>query len=78
MERTKTPGFQYAISLIEASLDPLVVINTEGKITDLNEATVNVVGLTRKELIGTDFFAYFTDHQQARKVYQEEIGRAHV
>src|SRR5260221_2318017 len=29
---------QYARSLIEASLDPLVTISTEGKITDVNEA----------------------------------------
>ncbi len=31
---------EYARSLIEASLDPLVTISTEGKITDVNEATV--------------------------------------
>ena len=31
---------KYARSLIEASLDPLVTINPEGKITDVNEATV--------------------------------------
>ncbi|MBI4524421.1 MAG: PAS domain S-box protein, partial [Deltaproteobacteria bacterium] len=31
---------QYARSLIEASLDPLVTISTEGKITDVNEATI--------------------------------------
>lgn len=29
---------EYARSLFEASLDPLVTINTEGKITDMNEA----------------------------------------
>ena len=31
---------KYARSLIEASLDPLVTISPEGKITDVNEATV--------------------------------------
>ena len=36
---------QYARSLIEASLDPLVTISPEGKITDVNEATVKVTGL---------------------------------
>jgi len=35
---------QYARSLIEASLDPLVTINADGKITDVNEATVKVTG----------------------------------
>ena len=36
---------QYARSLIEASLDPLVTISPEGKITDVNEATVKVTGV---------------------------------
>ena len=46
---------QYARSLIEASLDPLVTISPEGKITDVNEATVKVTGVPRDKLIGTDF-----------------------
>jgi len=36
---------QYARSLIEASLDPLVTISPEGKITDVNEATAKVTGV---------------------------------
>ena len=39
---------QYARSLIEASLDPLVTISPEGKITDVNEATVKVTGIARE------------------------------
>ncbi|MEY8880271.1 PAS domain-containing protein, partial [Donghicola sp. XS_ASV15] len=35
-------AFQYARSLIEVSLDPLVTISPEGKITDVNEATVEI------------------------------------
>ncbi|MDD2982291.1 MAG: ATP-binding protein [Crocinitomicaceae bacterium] len=69
---------QYTRSLIEASLDPLVTINAEGKITDMNEATVNVIGMTRKELTGTDFFDYFTDPQKAREVYQEVFANGSV
>src|SRR5947199_121678 len=52
---------QYARSLIESSLDPLVTISAEGKITDVNEATVRVTGLPREKLIGTDFSNYFTE-----------------
>ena len=69
---------QYALSLIEASLDPLVTISTEGKITDMNEATVNIVGMTREELIDSDFFDYFTDQQKAREVYQEVFKKGSV
>ncbi|HZK68788.1 MAG TPA: ATP-binding protein, partial [Paludibacter sp.] len=69
---------QYSLSLIEASLDPLMTINIEGKITDMNEATVNVTGFTRDELTGTDFFEYFTESQNAREVYQEVFAMGSV
>jgi PAS domain S-box-containing protein len=69
---------QYSLSLIEASRDPLVTINTEGKITDMNEATVRVTGIERKILIGSDFFDYFTDQQKAREVYQEVFEKGSV
>ncbi|NWJ49957.1 MAG: response regulator [Bacteroidetes bacterium] len=78
MEVTKVHESQYARSLIEASLDPLVTINTEGKITDMNQAMANITGLTRKKLTGTDFFDYFTDPQMAREVYQEVFANGSV
>ncbi len=62
---------KYSLSLIEASLDPLVTINTEGKITDMNEAWAKITGMSREKLTGTDFFDYFTEPQKAREVYQE-------
>lgn len=67
---------QYARSLIEASLDPLVTVSAEGKIMDMNQATANIIGLTRDEITNSDFFDYFTEPQKAREVYQEvfEMG----
>jgi len=69
---------QYSLSLIEASRDPLVVISPEGKITDMNEATAQITGLTRNELTGTDFLDYFTEPQKAREVYQEVFAKGSV
>ncbi len=69
---------QYSLSLIEASRDPLVTINTEGKITDMNNATVNIIGMSREKLTGTDFFNYFTEPQKAREVYQEVFAKGSV
>jgi PAS domain S-box-containing protein len=60
---------RYARSLIEASLDPLVTISPEGKITDVNEATVKVTGVGREKLVGTDFSNYFTEPELAREGY---------
>ncbi|KAF0200434.1 MAG: pas/pac sensor hybrid histidine [Bacteroidetes bacterium] len=68
----------YARSLIEASLDPLVTISTEGKITDMNQATINITGINREHLTGTDFFEYFTEPRKARKVYKEVFAKGFV
>ena len=69
---------RYALSLIEASLDPLVTISDKGKIMDMNEALVNITGVTREELISSDFFDYFTEQQKAREVYQEVFKKGSV
>ncbi len=69
---------KYSLSLIEASHDPLITINTEGKITDLNEATVFITGIERKKLKGTDFFIYFTDPVKAKGVYQQVFATGSV
>ena len=61
----------YNRSLLEASLDPLVTIGPDGKITDVNAATETVTGHTREELIGTDFSDYFTEPEKAQAGYQQ-------
>jgi len=78
MEKTVTKETQYARSLIEASLDPLFTISPAGKITDMNNASVNIIGMSREKLIGTDFFDYFTEPQKAREVYQEVFAKEFV
>jgi len=69
----------YNRSLIEASLDPLVTIDPEGKISDVNSATEAVTGYSRSDLIGTDFSDYFTEPKKAlegyMRVFQEEFVR---
>jgi PAS domain S-box-containing protein len=64
-------SYIYNRSLIEASLDPLVTIGYDGKITDVNASTELVTGHSRDELIGTYFINYFTDPEKAKKGYQE-------
>jgi PAS domain S-box-containing protein len=68
----------YNRSLIEASLDPLVTIDPEGTITDVNAATEQVTGYTRSELIGTDFSDYFTDPGKARSGYRQVFSEGRV
>ncbi|OPY78201.1 MAG: Blue-light-activated protein [Syntrophorhabdus sp. PtaU1.Bin153] len=61
---------EYNRSLIEASVDPLVAINPEGRISDVNIATERITGYSREKLIGTDFSSYFTDPGKAKAGYQ--------
>jgi PAS domain S-box-containing protein len=77
-EEQSRSASQYARSLIEASLDPLVTISPEGKITDVNEATIKVTGVSREELIGTDFSNYFTEPDKARAGYQRVFAEGSV
>jgi len=70
-EETIRSANAYNRSLIEASLDPLVTINPDGKISDVNAATVRVTGYSRKKLIGTDFSKYFTEPEKARAGYEK-------
>ena len=60
-----------ARSLIEASLDPLVIISREGKITDVNLATEAVTGVARDRLIGSDFCDYFSEPEKAHAGYRQ-------
>jgi PAS domain S-box-containing protein len=64
--------------LIEASLDPLVTISPDGKITDVNEATAKVTGVPREKLIGTDFSNYFTEPEKAREGYRQVFAKGSV
>jgi PAS domain S-box-containing protein len=68
----------YVRSLIEASLDPLVTIDADGRITDVNKATETVTGLPRDQLIGHDFSGYFTDPEKARDGYRTAFAAGAV
>lgn len=61
----------YNRSLLEASLDPLVTIGSDGKISDVNVAAETVTGYSRAELIGTDFSKYFREPEKARAAYEQ-------
>ena len=78
LELLTDASLQYSRSLIEASLDPLVTISADGKITDVNKATELVTGATREELINSDFADYFTDPEKARAGYRLVFSKGYV
>jgi PAS domain S-box-containing protein len=78
MEEELRTASAYSRSLLEASLDPLVTISPDGKITDVNRATEVVTGFSRERLIGSDFSDYFTEPERAREGYQKVITQGFV
>ncbi|MBI4319054.1 MAG: PAS domain S-box protein, partial [Chloroflexi bacterium] len=67
----------YSRGLIEASVDALVTVNPQGRITDVNEQMIRLTGHSRQQLIGSPFADYFTDPERAmlgvRKTFDEGI-----
>jgi sigma-B regulation protein RsbU (phosphoserine phosphatase) len=63
----------YNRSLLEASLDPTMTIGSDGKINDVNAAAETITGLSRGELIDTDFSAHFSEREKARSAYEEVL-----
>jgi PAS domain S-box-containing protein len=68
----------YTRTLIESSLDPLVTINAEGKVTDANKAAAKIRGVSIKELIGSNFAKYFTEPEKAQEVVKKAFARGYA
>ncbi|RPI52458.1 MAG: PAS domain S-box protein [Deltaproteobacteria bacterium] len=69
---------RYNRELIEVSLDPLLTISSEGRITDVNCATEKLTGYSRDKLIGTCFSDYFTDPQRADQGYLQVLREGYI
>jgi PAS domain S-box-containing protein len=67
----------YNRSLIESNVDALMTVDPAGLITDVNVQTVKLIGLNRKQLIGTPFVDFFTDPARAeagvRRTFEEGV-----
>jgi PAS domain S-box-containing protein len=68
----------YTRGLIEASVDALLTVDPELRITDVNEQTVRMTGYSREELIGSLFPDYFTDPERASAGVAKTLADAFV
>jgi PAS domain S-box-containing protein len=68
----------YTRSLIEASRDPLFTISSEGRITDANIAAERAMKVGREQLIGSNFYAHFTNSTLAKNVYREVFAKGFI
>ena len=63
----------YDRSLLEASLDAMVAIGHDGRITDVNAAAQRLTGRSRAELIGSEFASCFTDPRRASADHHQAL-----
>lgn len=78
MENNKGLNSQYARNLIEATLDPLITIDVDGNIMDVNEAMVRATDKSRKTLIGSGFISYFIEAKKAQEAYKEVFAKGFI
>jgi diguanylate cyclase (GGDEF)-like protein/PAS domain S-box-containing protein len=63
-------AWRYNKDLIEASIDPIITIDESGLMIDVNTAVENATGLTKNNLIGTNFSEIFSNSEKASRFYQ--------
>jgi len=68
----------YNRDLIEGSVDPLFIIDPEGKIKDINKAVELLTGYSRDQLIGNDFSDYFNNPDKAKAGFEEVFREGFV
>ncbi|MBN2733376.1 MAG: response regulator [Methanomicrobiaceae archaeon] len=58
---------EYSKCLIEAHVDPLVTIDCNGIIDDVNNSMEEMAGYSRERLIGMPFYSFFKDPEEVKK-----------
>lgn len=64
----------YARNLIEASLDPMIAVDLDGLVADVNRAMESVSGVPRGALIGTKFSSHFSAPESVREALKRVLS----
>lgn len=68
----------YTHNLAETSLDPFIIIDTNGQISDANKISEKIMGASLEKLIGTHFFTYFTEPEKAKELCMKTLSTGNV
>lgn len=77
-EREALDQAAYLRKLIEASMDPLFALSTEGLITDVNEAAAARTGVSRDKLLGMEFEKLFLDSVAVKQGFQRVFAEGSI
>ncbi len=78
IERELRAANSHARTLIEASPDPMMVVDLQGRLCDVNRATEEISGIPRKQLIGSEFIGYFSDIEQACEIFRRTLEQGRL
>ncbi len=70
-EKNLRASISYIHSILEASLDPVITLNMNGKILSANKETEHIIGITISQLMGSDFSNYFIKPKTIQASYLE-------
>ncbi len=77
-EEAVNEAYQYARGIIEASPDPLVMFDLDGRVTDVNVAAESITGHSRTQLKGNSVADLFTQPVNAREAFQKVLSAGTV
>ncbi len=77
-KRAELEMWQYARNIIEADMNPLVIIDFNGKITDMNVAFISFTSATRENILDTYFTQYFAEPDKVSVIYHEVFEQGSV
>ncbi len=63
-----------AVNLLEASMDPMMLVDRDGRISDINTSVELATGRTRVELLGAEFAVCFANPDEARTALKDAIA----
>lgn len=66
---------RYAQGLIESSMDMIIAVNKDGRITEFNRAAQKTFGYSMEEMIGIDIATLYDDTNEIKKV-MDDINKA--
>ncbi|MDE3189676.1 MAG: PAS domain S-box protein [Acidobacteriota bacterium] len=78
LEQQLRESEKYNRGLIEASIDGLVTVDSDGFVSDVNERMCEMTGYTRGELVGTPFADYFSEPDRAREGVRQTFADGFV
>lgn len=69
---------EYRKNLLEASIEPFIIISKEGKVTDINSAALKIFGYDREEMLGKVLYEYFVSQSKIKQLHNDILEKGKI